>query len=182
MNSPRTSRPSDDAVKTATGKTWKQWFSVLDRKGMNKLRHREIAEWIHEKNQISGWWSQTVTVEYEKERGMRVDYQKPSGFEVSVGKTINSEPETVFHHFNDQRYRKKWLSEEIEVSKSTPGKSLRAACVKDGTRISVNFYPKGKTKCQVTVQHMKLKDSKSALKKKSYWSKKLSELKALLES
>jgi hypothetical protein len=37
---------SDEAVKKATGKAWRQWFSLLDRVGASAMSHREIARWL----------------------------------------------------------------------------------------------------------------------------------------
>jgi len=33
----RFDRISDDAVKTKTGKPWKEWFSILDKAGAKKI-------------------------------------------------------------------------------------------------------------------------------------------------
>jgi hypothetical protein len=56
---------SDEAVKKATGKAWRWWFSLLDRVGACAISHREIARWLSDKKLIkSGWWCQMVTVAY----------------------------------------------------------------------------------------------------------------------
>lgn len=168
------SRTSDESVKKATGRSWNEWFKILDRKKMNLKTHKEIAGWLHGNHEISGWWSQMVTVEYEKERGMREDYQKPGGYEISAGKTINVSADKLFSFFADKVKRRKWLKEKMEISTATPNKSLRALWIDDGTRVSVNFYPKSETKCQVTVQHLKLKDKESAVSRKKFWADRLS--------
>lgn len=60
---------SDEAVKKATGKTWKQWFTVLNKLGARKLGHTQTARYLRTKRNLSAWWSQTVTIRYEKEKG-----------------------------------------------------------------------------------------------------------------
>lgn len=62
---------SNEAVKKATGRTWSEWFRILDNAGAKKLPHPEIAEWLEAKKKVSSWWSQMVTVEYEYARGLR---------------------------------------------------------------------------------------------------------------
>jgi hypothetical protein len=178
----RTYRFSDEAVQNATGKLWKEWFALLDKNKMNTRSHKEIASWIHTNFDISGWWSQNVTVEYEKEKGMREDYQKPSGYEVSVGKTFDKSNTRIYKYFTDRKLRKKWLKEEIEITTTTPDKSLRAIWEEDATRISVYFYPRSSAKCQVTVQHIKLADKATADKKKLFWAEKLITLKDLAKA
>lgn len=175
------SRTSDESVKKATGKSWSDWFKILDAKKMDLKPHKEIASWLHGNHEISGWWSQMVTVEYEKERGLREDYQKPGGYEISSGRQSMFLLMSFSVFFADKVKRRKWLKEKMEISTATPNKSLRALWIDDGTRISVNFYPKSESKCQVTVQHLKLRDKSSADSRKKFWSERLSQLKDLAE-
>ena len=51
-----------------------------------------MAELLHEKYSVPGWWSQMVTVGYEQARGLRVKHQKKSGFEISATRTIDRTP------------------------------------------------------------------------------------------
>ena len=51
------------AVKKATGKTWKQWFAILDRGKSSTKKHKEIAAWLSAKYpDVGGWWCQMFTV------------------------------------------------------------------------------------------------------------------------
>ena len=173
---------SNEAVLKATEKTWIQWFKILDKDKMYLKSHKEIARWIKDNFDISGWWCQEVTVQYEREKGLRQLYEKPGGFEISVGRTINANVNLIYRYFCDARLRKKWLDKIINTTTSTENKSLRALWIEDSTRISVNFYARSDEKTLVTVQHLKLKDAKSASRMKSYWSVHLAVLKSILES
>jgi len=51
----------------------------------------------------------------------------------------------------------------------------------DGTSLEVNFYSKGDSKSQVSVQHSKLKDSADVARRKAYWSAALARLKDFLK-
>ena len=52
-----TPRVSDAAVQAKTGKTWAEWFKVLDAAGAQKLTHKEIAAFLYEKLKVPGWWA-----------------------------------------------------------------------------------------------------------------------------
>lgn len=40
-------RMSDEAVKAKTGKTWKEWFTILDKAGATKMTHQEIVKLLN---------------------------------------------------------------------------------------------------------------------------------------
>ena len=62
---------SDDAVKAKTGKTWAQWFTILDRLDVKTNGHRHAAMSLYDTYKLNPWWSQAVTIRYEWERGLR---------------------------------------------------------------------------------------------------------------
>jgi len=171
---------SDEAVKKATGKGWSQWFALLDKKKATHMPHRDIAILLCEKHDLSQWWAQMISVGYEQERGMRVAHQQPEGFEISKSKTLPISPMSAFKAWNDKAARDSWLGEDIIIRKATPGKSMRVTWL-DKTNVDVNFYDKGKNKCQVSVQHTRLTNVAQAEKMKKYWADKLEAYKNYLE-
>lgn len=70
----KTTGISDDAVRAKTGKTWAEWFSILDSAAAAKKKHVEIARFLRKKQRCASWWSQMVTVGYERARGLREKY------------------------------------------------------------------------------------------------------------
>lgn len=82
---------SDEAVVKATGRTWNEWFTLLDSEGARNMEHKDIARMLRDKEYIrNGWWCQEVTVAYELARGMRVVGEtKTAGFEIGVQKTLD---------------------------------------------------------------------------------------------
>jgi uncharacterized protein YndB with AHSA1/START domain len=171
---------SDDAVKSATGKSWREWFTILDKAGAKKMDHRTIAAYIHDELKCPPWWSQMVTVGYEQERGLREKHQKPAGYQISVSRTLSATATLLDRAWQDPRTRKRWLSDPIEIRTSVPKKHIRATWKDKKTSIEVNFYPKG-DRYQVTVQHSKLKDARTAARMKSFWAEALDRLKAAVE-
>jgi len=173
---------SDEAVQKATGKTWAQWFTLLDKAGARKMGHKDIAAYLHNEVGVPHWWSQMVTVGYEQERGLRVQHQRCDGFSISGSKTVAASVDRLFEAFHDPKVCRRWLEDTAFVRKATPGKSLRITWSDGTTSVEVNLYAKGASKSQVSVQHSKLTDAKEAQRLKAYWTAALDRLKQYLEA
>jgi hypothetical protein len=184
MKKPReTKRISDEAVKAETGKSWADWFGILDAAGAKKWPHKEIANYLYNKENVRGWWSQMIAVGYEQERGLRQAHQASDGFTASASRTIAAPLAWLFKAWSDDKARRRWLPDaKLEISKATAGKSLRAAWDGGKSRVEILFYKKGTRKSQVTVDHRKLKNAKESAKMKSYWFEALNRLQQSLES
>ncbi len=177
----KVARMSDEAVKAKTGKTWAEWFKILDAAGAKKLDHKGIVAILSEQHGVGPWWRQMVTVGYEQERGLRELHQNARGFSASVSKTMAVPVMNLFNAWNDKKARERWLPKsDFEIRKATPGKSMRITWVDKKTKVEVNFYPKGKDKTQVAVQHDKLADAKAVARMKSFWGKALASLQETL--
>src|SRR2546427_13299747 len=75
---------SDAVIKERTGCTWERWVKALDHAQAYTWTHREIAKYVHEKYKVPGWWTQAVTVGYERIKGLRAVGQRRDGsFEAS---------------------------------------------------------------------------------------------------
>ena len=173
----------DEAVEKATGKDWATWHGELDAAGCADMTHKEIVAWLKEAYpKMGGWWQQAVTVEYEQARGMRAKHEKPEGFEVSKSKTIHVAVGEAFNAFHMNRQRMRWLPDhEYLIRKATPDKSLRITWSDGETHVDVYLWDKGPDKCQVQIQHKKLKDGGHAEAMKALWDEKLTHLQAYLE-
>lgn len=172
-----------EAVLRATGKAWEEWLRVLDRAGALAMPHRAIAETIHGKFGIPGWWSQMVAVGYEQARGLRAVHQKADGFAASASRTIHATLDRVYDAWADPKLRALWLpAAPIEVRRATDGKSLRITWTLGPSSVDVNFRSEGPRKSRVQVQHGRLEDEESVLAQKAYWSEGLGRLKTWLES
>lgn len=174
-------RMSDEAVQSKTGKTWEEWFAILDAAGGREMDHQEIVACLGREHGVGPWWQQMVTVTYERARGKRVKHETPAGFQVSGSRTIHVPVSRLFAAWSDETFRRRWLPEaDFTVRKATPEKSLRLAWG-DGTKVEVNLYPKGEAKSQVTVDHQKLPDAQEAARCKAWWGEALDRLREILE-
>jgi len=173
---------SDAAVQSKTGKTWKEWFAILDKAGASKMSHQEIVKYLNTKQGVGPWWQQMVTVTYEQARGLREKHQKPEGYQISVSRTVNTPLPKLFKSVANEKARSAWLAEDgLVVRKATANKSMRVTWHDGKTSLEINFYPKGDDKSQIVVQHSKLPDAKSSAKMKAYWAKALDRLREALE-
>jgi hypothetical protein len=185
MKKPREQkRMSDEAVKERSGKTWAEWFKILDKAGAKKMPHHEISAYLHEKQGVGPWWRQMIAVDYEHARGLREKFQKCDGeFAASGSRTMNAPIGKVYEAWANEKQRRKWLPEaEMEITTSTKDKSIRAKWNGGATRVSILFYKKGPQKSQVTVDHMKLASSMECEKMKKHWFEALDRLQTLISS
>jgi len=177
-----TPRLSDEAVHAKTGKTWKEWFAILDKAGAKKMTHQEIVKYLNAKQGVGPWWQQMVTATYEQARGLREVHQKPGGYEISVSRTINAPIARLYHAFANDKARNAWLAEDgLAIRKATPNKSMRVTWNDVKTSLEISFLSKSDIKSQVVVQHSKLPNAKASATMKAYWGKALDRLRATLE-
>ena len=175
-------RMSDAAVQAKTGKTWPEWFAVLDTAGAAKMTHKQIAAHLHERLGVPGWWCQMVAVGYEQERGLREKHETPAGYQISRSKTLAVPVDRLYSAWHDKKTRGRWLRDpSFTVRKATENKSLRITWIDGVTSLEVMFYAKGKDKSQVSVQHSKLPDAAAAERSKKYWTGMLERLQELLQ-
>jgi hypothetical protein len=172
----------DAALKKRTGKTWPQWFQILDKAGAKKLNHTQIATLLYEKLKVPGWWCQMVAVGYEQSRGMREIYQSGDSFSANLGRTFACGVSKLYSAFNDQEIRRAWLKRDrLEVSTANVNKSIRGKW--DGaSRLEVRFTPKGPVKTQLAIDHMKLASRTDVEKMKVFWTENLELLRKRVEA
>jgi uncharacterized protein YndB with AHSA1/START domain len=174
---------SDATLKQNTGCTWERWVRALDRAEASTWTHREIARHVQEKYKVDGWWAQTVTVGYERIKGLRAIGQRRSGpFEASKSKTFAVPLTRLYRAFRDARNRARWLpGVKLTIRSATPEKYLRITWP-DQTSLSVGFLSKGNGKSQVAIAHEKLPDRAAAMRSRQYWGERLDALGQVLES
>ncbi len=167
---------SNDAVKAKTGKSWEEWFSLMDAQGCGEMNHKEIVAVLHNTFHVEAWWQQMITVSYEQVRGKRLMHQRPDGYQISKSKTIQASIESAFQAWLDEDIRKKWLADPgFAIRKATPNRTLRISWVDGVTSLDVAFYPKGEN-VQISLNHSKLPDSEKAEEMKKYWAQQLNNL------
>ena len=172
---------SDAVIKARTGCNWERWVKSLDYQGAAEKTHQEVAEIVRTKYKVADWWTQTVTVGYERIKGLRARGQRRDGsYEATKSRTFNVPVKKLFDAWNHAPTRRKWLDETgVRVRTATSPKSMRLGW-HDGAIVALNFAAKGSGKSSVAVQHAKLPDKATADRMKEYWSERLDRLAAQL--
>jgi hypothetical protein len=178
---PKLAGMSDATIKARTGCTWERWVRALDQVAAHQWPHREIAAYVQQKYKVSGWWSQGVTVGYERIKGLRaIGQRRGGGYEASKSKTFAAPVSRLYRAFHDARTRRRWLGGvKLTVRTAVPDKSMRVTWP-DGTAVEWYFVGKGTGKSQIVVQHSKLTDKSSADRMKAYWTERLGALETMM--
>src|SRR5216117_1804607 len=168
---------TDAALKARTGCTWERWVKALDRVAAHTWPHREIAHYVHEKYKVPGWWAQTVTVGYERIKGLRaIGQRRGAEFEATKSKVFAVPLAKLYRAWSDARTRARWLpGVALTVRTATREKYMRITWP-DGTSVALGFTRKGAAKGQVQIQHSKLADKSAATRIKRYWEERLAAL------
>ena len=173
---------SDEKMREATGRSHEQWFEILDRWGAKERTHTEIARHVHEELGVEGWWAQSVTVSYERARGLRAVGQMKDGWTINASKTVNVAVDALYDTVVEDRLRKEWLPDaELGLRTATKPRSARYDWEDGTTRVNVSFEAKGPRKATVYISHERLPDTDTADAMKDYWRDALVDLKARLE-
>jgi hypothetical protein len=174
---------ADERVREATGRGWVEWFAVLDEWGAASRGHTEIARWLRDGHGVDGWYSQSITVGYERARGLRAPGERPEGFAVGVTRTAAVPVERLFDAFGDERLRERWLpGADLTVRTATSPKSIRFNWEDGSTRVIVGFESVGPAKSRAALSHERLPDAETAAEMKAWWRERMTSLKGLLES
>jgi uncharacterized protein YndB with AHSA1/START domain len=204
------SKISDEAVQTRTGKSWAQWFRILDRWSAAAKGHKATAKWLHETHDVSTWWAQMITVRHEQERGLREKHQRPKGYEIAVTRRVAASATRAFDALSRPGDLSHWFTRGARANLQVGGtysnrdgdrgrflavvrpKRLRMTWENEsfatGTVIEFTIAPTPGAgagrggKVQVGVTHSGLRSRKDAETMKEAWAWALDSLRSYLET
>jgi hypothetical protein len=173
---------SEDSIRRRTGRGWEAWFDLLDDWGAAERSHREMAAWLVEEHGIGGWDAQSVTVSYERARGLRAVGERPEGFSVTAQKTVAVPVDRLYEAFVDESLRERWLPDGgLRERTATKPKTARFDWGDGDTRVIVGFTAQGDAKSTAALEHARLADAEEAERMKSFWRERVATLKEVLE-
>lgn len=172
------------SVKKTTGKSWKMWVNIIDRKGGGNLSHKEIAKMIYEiylknhwgpsnsSDKTAQWWAQMVTVGYEYAKGRRVlGGTINQGFEIGVQKIIHTNQQKLWKFLNSLKGKSIWLGKnEFELRTKKENERLRLIYKDSTLQISLFCNRNTPDKTNLRFHQEKLKSSEEREKMKRHWS------------
>jgi hypothetical protein len=165
----------DATVQQKTGCTWRKWVEALDYVGAAALSHAQIARLVATKWQQSPWWSQTITVGYERIRGRRAVHERSGGFAVTKSRTFAVGIDVLSAAFTPAN-RRLWLGDEaVQPRKSIAGKVARWKR-SDGSAVEVNFVAKGTGKASAALQHDGLAAKADVERWRTFWTQRFAAL------
>lgn len=164
---------ADERVLEATGRDWAAWKAHLDATGAADMSHAEIAKTLRDED-VPHWWSQMVTVGYERMIGRREVGQTCAGtFAANVSKTFAGDKDDALAAWQDVvagrvDYAGAVTGEEPRVTQSDKWRYWRVD-LDNGTRVTVHFSDKAGGKSTIGVNHEKLVDADSVAEAKAFW-------------
>jgi uncharacterized protein YndB with AHSA1/START domain len=193
---------TNEAAKSATGKTLDQWFAELDKQDGIKQGRRANNSYIAAQN-IDFWWCTTIAVEYERHHDLRKKDGLLEGYFVCSTKTIGAPPVEVFKACSNSAELAKWFGSgtkaevkdggSYENQDGDKGKFLRVRQDKDirmtfenaafsaPTQVDIQFQDKGKGKTGLLVNHTRIQTRAEADGLRAAWAAALDQLKQICE-
>jgi hypothetical protein len=173
---------SDEALRSATGRTWGEWVDILDDWGAEAKPHRDIARWLNRDRGVEGWWSQQITVGYEIVIGRRVVGQRSDGrFSATATRTMAVAVEELIDAVVDEHRREAWLpGAPLRPRRSTAERTARFDWDDGASRVVFWFEPLGEAKSRLAMEHERLPDKAETDRMKAYWRAALVRLRDLL--
>ena len=139
---------SDDAVREATGRGWRGWWKILDAWGAHRSSHAEIARYLAGEHGLSGWWSQMVTVQYEREQGLREVGESADGFQMGAQRTFLPDARSAWDLLSSSRGLETWLGPgaparlvEGEPYRLADGTTGEVRVVSPGSHVRLTWQP-----------------------------------------
>jgi len=196
---------TDKTVAERTGRSWEEWFTILDKWGAQEKGHKLTAKFLAEEWKVSPWWSQTITVRYEQMRGKRRLGQRSDGkFAVSVTRSIKTTNEKAWDALVDPALLSIWFTKNAESDLRVGGSYSNADGDRGkflaiepyrrlkftwenpdhcpGTIVEFAFSEISPDRVRVVLEHQRIEDQTGYEKMKADWSQAMGSLKSFLET
>ena len=158
----------DDAVRRATGRDWDEWCALIDT--WPERDHAQIAARLADECDIGPWWSQTVTVGYERIRGLRAKYMRSDGsFAGTLHRTIAADARALDVALRDpSAHRRLFPDLETEIVSRPGSKAVRIA-ITDAGQALISVIERGPGRTRVGIEHGKLESTDEVEHWKAWW-------------
>ncbi|HJU52484.1 MAG TPA: hypothetical protein VJ815_09145 [Acidimicrobiia bacterium] len=167
---------SEETTKANTGRGWDEWVELLDAWSADSKGHTAIATYLREEHGVDGWWSQSVTLGYERIKGLRLKYQGLDGtFTANKSKTIRA----------DAAMLRKMLVSDKDRGDLFPGFETELRSRKDVNTLRIGIgggvaliyvEPLEDGRAKVAISHEKLESTEDVELWKKYWAEWLTAL------
>lgn len=122
---------SDAKVREKTGHDLARWFEVLDAFGAGGYGHTAAARHLREQHDVDAWYSQGITVAYERARGLRAVNQRVDGkFGASISVTVPLAAADAAGWITSPRRRARWTAALDPARRRLLASAVRGAAPK----------------------------------------------------
>jgi uncharacterized protein YndB with AHSA1/START domain len=198
------SRINESLVVARTGRTFHDWFTIIE--GFEGFRkgHKAIAKHLAEDHGMSLWYAQTITVQYERDRVGGESDEAERSRTLSIQRTIGVAISRAFEAWTHQNRLAAWNHPDALVDARVGGRimdgdflcgeildlespkllrfSFENPRFRPGSSIDVEFFVKGGLRTLVRLTHTGLGCKSEADEAKAYWNAALDSLRAYLET
>jgi uncharacterized protein YndB with AHSA1/START domain len=132
-----------ERVREATGRGPEEWFALLDAAGAQDMDHKAIVAVLEREHpEVSAWWRQSLTVEYERARGKRlVGQTADAGFQVGVTRTFDVGLDEAWELIASRTDL--WLGEDVALEPGERCARGEIRVVKPRDRVRLRWRPDG---------------------------------------
>ncbi len=168
---------SDATLHESTGRGWNEWCDLIDDLDGHDGDHTKVAGMLCTDHGLDNWWSQTVTVGWERITGRRAKYQALDGtFATSKTRTMTIDPDELRSMLLDADDRLDLFPGLVTVLRSRPTAKVPRLAIEGAGEIQITAVPKANAKTVVTVTHSKLGSASELQPWKQYWTEWLAAL------
>ena len=159
---------SDEAVRAATGRGWDEWCALIDEQAVRDRGHTAIAAHVRGLG-VDAWWAQSVTVGYERIRGLRLPYQNHDGtFTANRSKTITVDAASLRTVLIDDIERNVLFPAFDAGLRSRPSSKNVRLSIGD-TTVEIALEPAAGGRTKITVAHSRLVNADDVTIWKQFW-------------
>jgi hypothetical protein len=167
---------SEESIQKATGKTWDEWFVLLDAWDAASKDHTEVARYVADELGVRDWWAQMLTVGYERARGLRKVHETKQGFVGNASKTVPAPIERLYAAFADEAIRDRWLEPGYLTLRTAQENRSARFDVATGGILELWFTDKGPSKSSVALGQSKLAEADEVAAWKAFWKERFGRL------
>ncbi len=161
---------TDESVSAHTGQGWDEWCRVIEAWPGNLDGHAAIAAYLEREHGLDGWWSQGVTVGYERITGRRLPYQRSDGsFAVGVTRTVPGSADELRDMLLDEQGRAELFPTFDTALRSRPESAAVRLSVGDEGRVLMELADRSDGRVRIAVTHERLPDATTVEPWRRFW-------------
>lgn len=186
-----------------TGRASSEWFRLLDEFNVRENGRTKAASHLMHEHGVQPWWAQAITVQYERNLGLRSYGQRHDGFAVSVQRAMAAPVEVIWRALCESSEVSVWYrprrrqgfypggrwsnagGDRGQFRRIVPGSLLRFTWENPrhspGSAVQIEISDKG-GRCTLKVTHRRIGTAEEREELRLLWSRALDSLKSWVET